>query len=109
MLTAADRHARTQGRAEEVASGLSLRKRLLFSAFLILASFTLLELGIRLGAYFLYHRSPYFLFYGIKSWMADADPEGHSVARAGYFKFPPSRVLHEYGMFAKPTPIHIDS
>lgn len=41
--------------------------------------------------------------------MADDHPEGHSASFDGYFKFPPSRVLHQYGMFQKPTPIRINS
>ena len=99
----------SSGSDEELVARLSLRKKLLFAALISTAVFVCLEAAIRVGAYFLYHRSPYFLFYGLKSWMADDDPEGHSAARAGYFKFPPSRVLHQYGMFSQPTPIRIDS
>ena len=95
--------------AELLASRLPLKKKVLFATLITLTFFVCLEAAVRVGAYFVYHRSPYFLFYGFKSAMADDDPEGHSAARAGYFKFPPSRVLHQYGMFSQPTPIGIDS
>ncbi|PYO11794.1 MAG: hypothetical protein DMD31_17875, partial [Gemmatimonadetes bacterium] len=91
------------------ASRLPLKKKVLFATLISLTFFVCLEAAVRVGAYFVYHRSPYFLFYGFKSAMADDDPEGHSAARMGYFKFPPSRVLHQYGMFSQPTPIGIDS
>ncbi len=71
--------------------------------------FIALEVGIREGAYLVYGFNSYFLFCGSKSWMADDDPEGHSAAFEGYFKFPASRILHQYGMFANPTPIRINS
>ena len=95
--------------AELLASRLPLKKKVLFATLITLTFFVCLEAAVRVGAYFVYHRSPYFLFYGFKSAMADDDPEGHSAARTGYFKFPPSRVLHQYGMFSQPTPIGIDS
>lgn len=88
---------------------LSRRKALLFSVIACAGVVLILELGIRLGGFFLYGFSPYYLFYGLKSWMADAQAEGHTGAYDGYFKFPPSRVLHQYGMFATPTPIRINA
>src|SRR5947207_2260759 len=75
----------------------------------LLILFVGLETFIRVGAYFLYNRSPYFLFYGFREAAADDNPEGHNVAFSGYAKFPPNRLLHQYGMFAEPTPIHINS
>ena len=71
--------------------------------------FLVAELGARVGGYLIYGRSPFFLFYGIKSFMADSDPNGHSVALDGYFKFPPSRTLQQYGLFTDPTPIRINA
>ncbi|CAI4032541.1 SGNH/GDSL hydrolase family protein [Nitrospira tepida] len=88
---------------------LSAQKQILFALILILAGLVFLEASIRVGAFFLYNRSPYFLFYGFRSVMADDDPEGHSAAYDGYFKFPPNRTLKQYGMFQKPTPIRINS
>lgn len=94
-----------------VAAGptISRRKAALFSIVATLALVLLLELGIRLGAFVMYGFSPYYIFYGMKSWMADARAEGHTGAYDGYFKFPPSRVLRQYGMFAAPTPIRINA
>lgn len=88
---------------------LSVRKQILFSFILVMTGLVLLEAFIRIGAFFLYNRSPYFLFYGFRSVMADDDPEGHSAAYDGYFKFPPNRTLKQYGMFQKPTPIRINT
>ena len=94
---------------ESAANDLSARKQILFSFVIVVGFFLAFELVARVGAYFLYNRSPYFLFYGFSSWMADAGEEGHTIARSGYFKFPPNRVLHQYGMFNEPTPIRINS
>lgn len=84
-------------------------KTLLFSIIATLGLLLALETGIRLGGFLLYGLSPYYLFYGLKSWMADARADGHTGAFDGYFKFPPSRVLYQYGMFAQPTPIRINA
>ena len=91
------------------ARSLSVQKQVVFSILLIVMAFSVLELITRVGAYFVYGRSPYFLYYGFASAMADEDPEGHSAAYNGYFKFQPSRTLHQYGMFQEPTPIRINS
>lgn len=88
---------------------LPVRKQILFSVILVILGLIILESSVRLGAFLLYNRSPYFLFYGFRSFMADDDPEGHSAAYDGYFKFPPNRTLRQYGMFQKPTPIRINS
>jgi hypothetical protein len=88
---------------------LSVSKQLMFSVIIITGIFMCLELTVRVGAYFLYGQSPYFLLYGISSAMADDKSDGHSAARKGYFKFQSGRVLHQYGMFEKPTPIQINS
>ena len=95
--------------AEVRVRSLSVTKQVVFSILLIAMAFGALELVTRVGAYFIYGRSPYFLLYGFASAMADEDPEGHSAAYNGYFKFQPSRVLHQYGMFQEPTPIRINS
>jgi len=84
-------------------------KKLVFAILTITLMFCLAELVIRAGAYFLYGRSPYFLFYGFQDPAADDQAEGHNVAFRGYSKFQPNRRLHQYGMFSKPTPIHINS
>lgn len=47
--------------------------------------FLVAEVGARVGGYLIYGRSPFFLLYGIKSFMADSDPDGHSAAYEGYF------------------------
>src|SRR5215472_14781302 len=89
---------------------LSPRKQILFSAILCIAALLCVEVGIRVAAYFIYGKSPYFLFYGFTSAMADDNQEeGHSASFSGYFKFQPSRVLHQYGLFREPTPIRINS
>lgn len=41
--------------------------------------------------------------------MADDDPEGHSAAYDGYFKFSPNSALRQYEMFQEPMPIRINS
>jgi lysophospholipase L1-like esterase len=94
---------------EEVIRSIPNWRKLLYVVTIWIALFLAAELASRIGGYFLYGRSPYFLFYGIKSFMADADPEGHSAAFDGYFKFPPSRTLHQYGLFKQPTPIRINA
>jgi lysophospholipase L1-like esterase len=94
---------------EQVARQIPLRKKLAFILTIWVAVFLVAELGSRVGAYFLYQRSPFFLFYGFHSFMADQDPEGHSAAYEGYFKFPPNRTLKQYGLYSKPTPIRINS
>ncbi len=98
-----------RSRDEAILASMPAWKKLLFAISICLAVFLAVELTVRIGAYFLFNRSPYFLLYGLKSVMADDDPEGHSVAGDGYFKFPPSRTLHQYGMFKEPTPIRINS
>lgn len=88
---------------------ISTSKAVLFVCIIVFGFLACLELTVRVGGYLLYDRSPYFLFYGFKSVMASDGDEGHSAAFDGYFKFPPSRTLHQYGMFQKPTPIRINS
>ena len=88
---------------------LSPWKKLAFSVAALALIFVASELVIRIGAYFVYNRSPYFLYYGLSWQPADDQPEGHSVSMRGYSKFEPNRVLQQYGMFAKPTPIRINS
>jgi lysophospholipase L1-like esterase len=88
---------------------ISLRKKFLFGAVMFVGLFLGLETVIRVGAYFLYNRSPYFLYYGFRDPAADDNPEGHNEAFRGYSKFQPHRLLHQYGMFARPTPIHTNS
>jgi lysophospholipase L1-like esterase len=94
---------------EVVVRKIPIWRKLLYVVTIWIALFLVAELAARIGGYFLYGRSPYFLFYGIKSFMADADPEGHSAAFDGYFKFPPRRTLHQYGLFKKATPIRINA
>jgi lysophospholipase L1-like esterase len=88
---------------------LSAQKKLLFATVTTLFLFSALETTIRVGAYFLYGRSPYFLFYGFRDQSADDQPEGHNVAFRGYSKFQPNREIHQYGMFTRPTPIRINA
>jgi len=88
---------------------ISRSRQVLLSLVLIIGTFFSLEVAIRVGTYLFYARSPYFLFYGLTSVMADQNPEGHSAAHNGYFKFQSSRTLHQYGMYEKPTPIRINS
>lgn len=95
--------------ASQPTLAISLGRAILFSLVMTVGLLLLLELGIRFGGFVLYGFSPYYLFYGLKSWMADARAEGHTGAFDGYFKFPPSRTLHQYGMFAQPTPIRINA
>lgn len=64
-----------------------------------------LEIGIRTVMFVANGFSPYYLLYGSKSWGADR----RFAVFDGYFKFLPSRVLHQYGMFTVPTPIQINS
>jgi lysophospholipase L1-like esterase len=90
-------------------SDLSITKKLCFAVVATTALFITIETGIRVGAYFLYDRSPYFLFYGFRDLAAEDSAEGHNVPFRGYSKFQPNRQLHQYGMFAKPTPIRINS
>ena len=105
-MTEKERQAKQASR--EIVSRLSLRKKLVFVLLINISLFAAGELITRV-AYFAYDRSPYWLFYGVESFMADIDPQGHSVAMEGYVKFPPNRVLHQYGMFSEPTPIRINS
>jgi len=88
---------------------LTTRRKVLFTIVVTLVLFAALETVTRVGAYFIYHRSPYFLFYGIREQAADDDPEGHNVPLKGYSKFPANKVLHQYGMFQEPTPIRVNS
>lgn len=88
---------------------MSIRKQILFSAILFIGGLLVLECTTRIGAFFLYNASPYFLFYGLPWGTADDQPEGHSAAYKGYFKFTPNKTLKQYGMFQKPTPIRINS
>ncbi|MDX1578650.1 MAG: GDSL-type esterase/lipase family protein, partial [Gemmatimonadota bacterium] len=94
--------------AEERSARLSLRKKLLFVLIINLLLFGLIETGVRVGAYFVYGGSPYFLLYGLRSEGGDVDPDGHSVVLDGYNKFPPDRTLRQYGMFEDPTPVRIN-
>jgi len=84
-------------------------KKYFFMITAFILTLVCLEIGLRIGAYFLHSKNPYYLFYGIKSKMADDDPEGHTAVFNGYFKFPPTKVLSKYGMFQEPTPIRINS
>lgn len=88
---------------------LPLWKKFVFAGVMSLLLFLGLETAVRVGAYFAYNRSPYFLYYGFRTHAAEDNPDGHSVALDGYSKFPASRQLHQYGMFEKPTPIRINS
>jgi len=94
---------------EQIVERLSFRRRVFFLLIIWIAVFSIAEIGARVGGYLVYGRSPYFLFYGFRSAMADGNPEGHTDAEAGYFKFPPNRTLHQYGLFSKPTPIRINN
>ena len=96
-------------RSRDLASQMSLRKKILFVLIINVVLFGMVEATTRVGYFFAYERSPYWLFYGVESFMADIDPEGHSVAMDGYVKFPASRVLQQYGMFAEATPVQINS
>ncbi len=88
---------------------LSLRKKIFLALLANVMMFGIVEMSVRVGGYLAFNRSPYFLFYGFESWMADSDPEGHTVAGKGYFKFPPNKLLKQYGLFKEPTPIQINS
>jgi hypothetical protein len=78
---------------------ISWQKQLLFACIICVGILALIEAGVRVGAYVLFGRSPFFLFYGLTSWSGDDNPEGHTAVHNGYFKFEPSRTLHQYGMF----------
>src|SRR5579863_2337052 len=86
-----------------------LSKRFAFGALAFVILFVGLETTIRVGAYFIYHRSPYFLYYGFREPSADDQTEGHNVPFRGYAKFQPNHEIHQYGMFTKPTPIRINN
>jgi lysophospholipase L1-like esterase len=88
---------------------LSLRRKVFFTIVMTFVLFAGLETVIRVGAYFVYHRSPYFLYYGFREQSADDNPQGHNVPLKGYSKFPASTVLHQYGMFQEPTPIRVNT
>ncbi|MGH7471740.1 MAG: SGNH/GDSL hydrolase family protein [Longimicrobiales bacterium] len=94
---------------EERVRAIPFRRKVAFVLSIWITLFLIAEIGARVGGYFIYGRSPFFLFYGFKSFMADSDPEGHSAAYDGYFKFPPNRTLRQYGLFQEPTPIRINS
>jgi lysophospholipase L1-like esterase len=88
---------------------ISWQKQVLFACLVCTVVLGSIEGGVRVGAYFLFGRSQYFLFYGLNSWSGDDHPEGHSAVRDGYFKFEAGRTLHQYGMFKQPTAIRINS
>src|SRR5262249_54411447 len=104
-VTARDKHAAIEARVRAI----PLRRKLAYVFTIWVTVFLISEIGARVGGYFLYGRTPFFLFYGIESFMADSDPEGHSAGFPGYFKFPPGRILRQYGLFRAPTPIRINA
>lgn len=79
-------------------------KMLIFSLIPLLA----IELTARLVAFVIYDFSPYFLVYGLTDAYIDHE-EGHTATFDGYYKFPPSRTLKQYGLFTQPTPIEINN
>ena len=85
----------------------SRSKSFVFS-FVILIGFLLtVEVFSRVAAFVVTGFSPYYLMYGLVDAFIDNPEEGHSATYDGYFKFPPSRRLKQYGMFREPTPIRI--
>jgi lysophospholipase L1-like esterase len=86
---------------------LSTRKSIVFSVILIVGTLFLVEVGVRLVAFVTYGFSSYFLTYGFRESYVEG-AEGHSEMHNGYFKFPPSRTLRQYGLFREPTPIRIN-
>ena len=86
----------------------SRRKSIAFTAIILLGLLLTAELLARIVAFVAYGFSPYFLTYGFIESYVEGE-EGHSENHGGYFKFPPSRMLKQYGMFAEPTPIRINN
>src|SRR5439155_12923398 len=84
------------------------RKSIAFATSLILGSLLVTEVVIRIIAFVTYGFSPYFLTYGFIEGYVEGS-EGHSAMYDGYFKFPPSRALHQYGLFREATPIRINN
>ena len=82
-----------------------LWKMVIFSLIPLLS----VEILIRLVAFVIYGFSAYFLLYGFTDAYIDHAEEGHTATYDGYFKFPPSRELKQYGMFAEATPIQINN
>jgi len=83
-------------------------KSILFVLVLSTACLLLLEVTSRLLAFVAYGFSPYYLVYGFVGGYFEGK-EGHNTAYDGYFKFPPSRTLHQYGLFHEATPIRINN
>ncbi len=96
-------------RARRAVDQFTTRRKLAFSAVAVVGFFLVLEITCRLGAFVVYERSPYFLVYGLRSMSSDVPPLEHTVVKNGYFKFTPSTVLHQYGLFQEPTPIRINN
>src|SRR5438128_8121060 len=86
----------------------SWRKSIAFAAFLTLGSLLVTEVATRIIAFVTYGFSPYFLTYGFSEGYVEG-AEGHNAMYDGYFKFPPSRTLHQYGLFRESTPIRINN
>lgn len=74
----------------------SAGKSLLFSLILVGSFFLLIEAGARVAAFVRNDFNPAYLIYGIRTVSIDHQ-DGHTSAHAGYFKYPPSRTLHQYG------------
>lgn len=87
---------------------LPVGKRLAFTLSAFLMFFLFVEGLARSVAFVMYGFSPYFLLYGVVESYIDHE-EGHSASFDGYFKFPPSKTLHQYGLFSQPTPIRINN
>lgn len=88
---------------------LSWKKQIVFAFILMVSALLCLEGFIRVASFLIFDRSPFFLFYGIESFMGDENRGGHSVVGNGYFKFEAGHTLQQYGMFKKPTPIRINN
>jgi lysophospholipase L1-like esterase len=69
-----------------------------YLSFILLLFFVVLvEGGARLAAFVRNGWNPAYLIYGIRTVFIEGGSGGHDAAHAGYFKYPPNRVLHQYG------------
>jgi lysophospholipase L1-like esterase len=88
---------------------LTVRKKFLYAFIAITGTLLGLEVVVRVVCFFVYGFSPYHLVYGFRSQEREVVREGLNAQDGGYYKFQPSQVMHQYGMFSKPTPIRINS
>jgi lysophospholipase L1-like esterase len=94
--------------AHHITQRISAFRKSIYSIIAILVIFLAIEVTARITAFAIYDFSPYFLVYGFTDAYVD-HAEGHTSTFKGYFKFPPSRTLKQYGMFKQPTEIRINN